>query len=290
MTNMQRLVLLLAFIFAVLLGILLVTTFLGGKGGSSKPSTSPSASLAASIPPASSGPSSAPSASTGPLPSASASPSPSPSPTPAPVAQIQFVQLKLDAATDANGTTRTIAFVAQTGTVTVKLKTEAGGNTKACLFADGKQLGCRTAVSGTLTGSTTKKTANYQVTLRGNATSTPLVTVTIAFPATKPKVTITNARFDGTANAARNGLQVVTTPRAKGYYHITASWGGHPFQYEVDLIEQGGPGLKTVKPATGSTNTSQGFSVAPPNPWMIVLRNRESGFGVTALTATFTWP
>jgi len=285
---MQRLVLVLAFIFAVLLGILLAMTLFGDKGGSSKPSGSPSASLAASNPPSSAGSSSGPSV--GPSPSASASASPSPSPKPASPAQIQFVQLALDAATDANGSTRTISFAATAGTVTVKLKTESGGNTKACLFADGKQLGCRTAVSGTLTGSTTKKTANYQVTLRGNATSTPLVTVTIAFPATKPKVTITNARFDGTANAARNGLQVVTTPRAKGYYHITASWGGHPFQYEVDLIEQGGPGLKTVKPATGSTNTSQGFSVAPPNPWMIVLKNSESGFGVTALTATFTWP
>jgi hypothetical protein len=206
------------------------------------------------------------------------------------LAQIQFVQLKLDATTNANGTTRTISFAAQAGTVTVKLKTEAGGNSKACLLADGKQLACRTAVSGTLTGSTTKKTANYQVTLRGNAASTPVVDVTIAFPSTKPKVTITNARFDGTSNAVYNGLQVVTTPRAKGYYHITASWGGHPFQYEVDLIEQGGPGLKTVKPATGSTNTSQGFAVAPPNPWMIVLKNSQTGFGVTPLTATFTWP
>ena len=114
--------------------------------------------------------------------------------------------------------------------------------------------------------------------------------VTIAFPSTKPKVTITHARFDGTANAAYNGLQVVTTPRAKGSYHVTANWGGHPFQYEVDLIEQGGPGLKTVKPSTGATRTSQGFAVAPPHSWMIVLKNTETGNGVTPLTATFTWP
>jgi len=288
MTNMQRLVLVLAFIFAVLLGILLAMTLFGDKGGSSKPSGSPSASLAASNPPSSAGSSSGPSV--GPSPSASASASPSPSPKPVSPAQIQFVQLALDAATDANGSTRTISFAATAGTVTVKLKTESGGNTKACLFADGKQLGCRTAVSGTLTGSTTKKTANYQVTLRGSAGSTPVVNVTIAFPSTKPKVTITHARFDGTANAAYNGLQVVTTPRAKGSYHVTANWGGHPFQYEVDLIEQGGPGLKTVKPSTGATRTSQGFAVAPPHSWMIVLKNTETGNGVTPLTATFTWP
>jgi len=285
---MQRLVLVLAFIFAVLLGILLATTLFGGKGGSSKPSGSPSASLAASVPPASSGPSSAPSASAAPSPSASASPSPSP--TPARVATIQFMALALDAGTDTAGTTRTITFAAQPGTVTIKLETESGGNTKACLFGDGKQLACRTAVGGTLTGSSTKKTSTYKLTLRGDGASKPVVDVTIGFPATKPKVTITNARFDGTSNAAFNGLQVIATPRAKGYYHVNASFGGHPFIYEVDLIEQGGPGLKTVKPTTGATTLSQGFAVAPPNPWMIVVKNTESGFGVTGLTASFTWP
>jgi len=289
MTNMQRLVVALAFIFAVLLGILLATTFLGGKTGSSKLTAAPSSSLAASIPPASSGPSTAPSASGALSPSASASPSPSP--TPAPVATIKFVQLALDAATDASGTTRTVTFAAQAGTVTVKLKAESGGNTTACLFGDGKQLACRTSVGGTLTGSTTKVSSTYKLTLRGEGASKPVVTVTIAFPAAKPKVTITHARFDGTDNAAYNGLQVVTTPRAKGYYHVNASFGGHPLIYEVDLIEQGGgPGLKTVKPTTGATKLSQGFAVAPPNPWMIVVRNTEGGFGVTPMAATFTWP
>jgi hypothetical protein len=122
------------------------------------------------------------------------------------------------------------------------------------------------------------------------AAATPVVDVTIAFPAAKPKVTITNARFDGTADVKHNGLQVVATPRAKGYYHVTADWGGHPFAYEVDLIEQNGPGLKLVKVTQGATKTSQGFAVAPKSAWMIVLKNSESGFGVTPLTATFTWP
>jgi hypothetical protein len=289
MTNMQRLALLLAVVFAVLLGILLAITLFGGKGGSPTATLPPSASLAASIPPASA---SSPSASLSPSASASLAASASPSPTlkPGPAATIQFVQMALDASTDTGGTTRTIAFTGQTGPVTVNLKTESGGNTVACLLAGGKQVGCQTAVSGTLTGSTSDATANYQVTLRGSGSATPVVDVTITFPATRPKVTVTNARFDGTANAAYNGLQVITTPRAQGYFHITANWGGHPFSYEVDLIEQGGPGLKTVAPATGSTNVSQGFAVAPPNPWMIVLRNTETGFGITGLTAAYTWP
>jgi hypothetical protein len=288
--NMQRLTVVLAFVFALLLGIFLATTLLGDNKGTAKQSAAPSSSLTASLAP-SPGTSEQPSASV--EPSASASPSASPSPTPAPIktATIKFVQLALDAGSDASGTTRTISFAAGAGKVTVKLATESGGNSKACLIADGKELACRTAVSGSLTGTSTKKTSNYQVTLRGAAASAPVVTVTITFPAQKPKVTITHARFDGTDNAKFNGLQVVATPRAKGQFHVSANWGGHPFLYEADLIEQGGgPGLKTIKPSTGSTNINQNFSVAPPNAWMIVLKNTENGFGVTGLTATFTWP
>ncbi len=287
MTNMQRLVLVLALLFAVLLGILLATSLLGNNGGSSTPTLPPSPSVSA--PPSSSAAASAslaPSASAVP----SSSPSPTPTATPGPAATIQFVQLALDATTDPGGTTRTIAFTAQSGPVSVNLKTESGGNSVVCLLANGKQLSCQTGVSGTLSAASGSKSVNYQVTLRGSGGATPVVGVSITFPAAKPKVTVTNARFDGTANPAYNGLQVVTTPRAKGYYHVTADWGGHPFLYEVDLIEQGGPGLKTVQSTTGSTNVSQGFAVAPPNAWMIVIKNNETGFGITGLTATFTWP
>ena len=289
MTNTQRLVLALAFILAVLVGILLATTLFGNNGGTSAPTQSPSPSSAA---PSLASPLMAPSASEAPSASVSpsATPSPTPTPTPGPAATIQFVQLALDANTDPGGTTRTIAFTGLNGPVTVDLKTESGGNTAACLLANGKQLSCRTLANGTLTASAASASTNYQVTLRGSGTATPVVDVTITFPATRPKVTITNARFDGTADPAYNGLQVVATPRANGYYHVTADWGGHPFLYEVDLIEQGGPGLKTVQAPTGATNVSQGFAVTPPNPWMIVLKNSETGFGLTGLTATFTWP
>ncbi len=286
---MQRLVLVLAFIFAVLLGVL-VATNLFGNGGSATPTTSPSRSAAAASTAPSSAPASgAPSASASASPSAS--PSPTPSPTPGPTAAITFVQLGLDATTDANGTTRAISLTAQPGTVTVDLKTESGGNSEVCLLADGNQLACHTGVTSTLSGVNTKATSNFQVTLRGASSATPVVDVTITFPATKPKVTIRNARFDGTDAPATNGLQVVATPRAKGSYHIAADWGGHPFLYELDLIEQGGgPGLKTVKPATGTTKLSQSFAVVPPHAWMLVLRNTEAGFGATSLIATFTWP
>ena len=289
MTNMQRLVLLLAFILAVLVGILVATSLFGTRAGPSAPSAAPSASSAVSASAAPTGGSAAPSAA--PV-SPSPSPTPSPTPTPKPVAAatIRFVQLALDAVTDPNGTTRSIAFTAQTGPVTVTLQTESGGNSTVCLAASGAQPDCRTAAGGTISSSVAATSAAYQLTLRGSGSAAPVVDVTLTYPTLKPKVTISDARFDGTADAAFNGLQVVATPRAKGYYHVTADWGGHPFLYEVDLIEQGGPGLKQVIASTGATGVSQGFGVQPPNSWMIVLRNSENGFGATPLTATFTWP
>jgi hypothetical protein len=289
MTNTQRLVLVLAFILAILLGILLATTLFGNNGGSTAPTLSPAPS---SGPPSTAPSSLVPSASEVPSASAapSATPSPTPTATPGPAATIEFVQFALDATTDPGGTTRTIAFTGLNGPVVVDLKTESGGNTTACLLANGKQLSCRTMANGTLNATAASASTNYQVTLRGSGAATPVVDVTITFPATRPKVTVTDARFDGTADPAYNGLQVVATPRASGYYHVTANWGGHPFLYEVDLIEQGGPGLKTVQASLGATNVSQGFAVTPPNAWMIVLKNSETGFGLTGLTATFTWP
>lgn len=288
MTNMQRAVVVLAFIFAILLGILLATTLLGEKPASS-PTASPSGALASPSASGSSSPSGG-SASASAAPSASPTPSPSPTLKPGVPATISFVQLALDAATDSNGTTRIITAVAEPGPVTVKLTTESGGNTQACLLADGQKVGCRTGITMTLTATNAKKTSKYQITLRGAGAATPIVTVTMTYPATKPKVTITNARFDGTDFPTTNGLQVVATPRAKGTYQVSASWGGHPFLYEVDLIEQGGPGLKTVVATTSATKVTQGFAITKDHPWMIVLKNSENGFGPTPLTATFTWP
>lgn len=289
MTNMQKLVLVLAFIFSVLLGILLATTFLGGKPGaavaSRAPSASPAASAASSAAPATSAPSASAEASAEPAPSADASSSPPPANT----ATIVFSQLVLDATTNASGRARSITFTAQAGTVTVKLATESGGNTAACLFAGSKQLGCRTATSGTLSGKSTKATTTYTVTLRGAASATPKVTVTIAFPASKPKVVIKDARFDSTANADTNGLQVVTTPRAGGYVHVTASWTGSAVPFGIDLIEQGGPGVKQVASTADAKTANQGFRVAPPNAWMVVLKRTDDG-GRAWATATYTWP
>ena len=159
-----------------------------------------------------------------------------------------------------------------------------------CLSADGKDLGCKTTADGKLTAETTKKAASFELTLRGNGIETPVVEVTITFPASTPSVTVANARFDGTRYPEMNGIQAIVQPRADGNVHLTADWGGHPFLYEVDLIEQGGSGGQTLANQGPATRMDEQLPVTAPNPWKVVLQNIETGFGTTPMTATIAWP
>jgi hypothetical protein len=300
MTNMQRLVLILAFIFAVLVGVLLATTLLGGGGPSATPGPSSTSQAKASASAAPSGPTasgdipsgSAPGDSASP--SASASASPSPSPTPVPNATVTFTQLKLDAATDTAGSTRVITWITGgDGSVTATLTSLAsdGAKAKMCLSANGKALGCYSGTGGKLPATTRGVGVQFKLTLRGVAAATPLIAVKISFPAVHPAVTITNARFDGTAFPDTNGIQVVVQPRADGKVKLVAAWGGHPFQYEIDLIEQGGgTGLQSLPNQGPATKVTQSLAVTKASAWMVVLRNTEAGIGVTPLTATISWP
>ena len=311
MTNLQRLVLVLAFIFALLVGVLLATTVLnGGPSSTPVPSSSgqaqvsPSTSPGASVQPSASDgsvapstePSVAPSESATPSDSASPSPStsPSPSPSPAPKATVTVTQLKLDAAADAGGADRVISWAANgTGAVTVQLTTTStdGATSKMCLTGAGKALGCRSGASGKLSATTSGTNTKFSLTVRGVASGTPIVSVKIVYPAIHGSITITNARFDGTSNPDYNGIQVVVQPRVNGNVKIVADWGGHPLKYEIDLIEQGGgAGLQTLPNQGPATNVTTSLPVTKPNGWMVVLQNIEVGFGVTPLTATISWP
>jgi len=298
MTNIQRLVLILAFIFAVLVGVLLATTlFSGGPSATPGPSSTSQAHASASAAPggsaASGGIPSASAPGDSASPSASASASPSPSPTAVPKATVTFTQLKLDAATDTAGSTRVITWITGgDGTVTATLTSLAsdGAKAKMCLSANGKALGCYSGTGGKLPATTRGVGVHFKLTLRGVAAATPLVAVKISFPAVHPAVTITNARFDGTAFPDTNGIQVVVQPRADGKVKLVAAWGGHPFGYEIDLIEQGGTGLQSLPNQGPATKVSQSLAVTKASAWMVVLRNIEAGLGVTPLTATISWP
>ena len=309
MTNPQRLLIAAVFIVAVVGGGLLAVNLIGGPGSSASPGpvavASGSTAPASASPAPSQPPSDAPSPSEAPeselpsspvVPSASASapPSATPRPTTAPgqPATIVFTNLKLDAKDDPAGRNRRLTFESQgAGPITVKLGTlSPQGSTIMCLSADGKRLACKTTAAGAITAKTTTRHASFVLTLRGAGIETPVVEVTITFPAKDPAVTITDARFDGTAFPETNGITAIVTPRGNGEIALEADWGGHPFLYEIDLFEQGGSGTQTLANQGPATRVSERFTITGTNPWKLLLQNIEQGFGATLMTATVAWP
>jgi hypothetical protein len=295
MSRQQRLIVVIVFAVAVVGGGIVAFSVLGG-GSSPEPSSVATTSAAPTAAPPT--PTPAPTAPPTPAPTPSPTLTPVPSATPAPTtapgpaASIVLTQLKLDAKDDPEGQDRVVAFESGgTGTITVALRTlSPQGSALMCLSADGKDLGCKTTADGKLTADTTKKAAAFQLTLRGSGGEAPVVEVAVTFPASAPSVTVANARFDGTMYPETNGIQAIVQPRADGDVHLTADWGGHPFLYEVDLMEQGGSGSQTLANQGPATRMDERLPVTAPNPWKVVLQNIESGFGTTPMNATIAWP
>lgn len=290
MENRSRLVVIALIAVLALLGGFAAGALLTGGGGSGA-SPSPEAvasetpSEEPSIEPGSEAPSDEPSATD------EASPSAEPSPSVVPAATITLHSLFLDAKDNPDGADRVITWKSATGGVKAEVATVSPmGDVVMCLKTPTKTLGCRTAGSGKLTAKTTKPSETFILTLRGDGIAQPIVDVTLSFQANKPKVTIENARFDGTAYPDTNGIQATVTPRRDGKLGVTADWGGHPFTYEIDVIEQGGPGNLTYAPDQGSVGTDVDFAVTAANPWKVVLQNTEEGFGITPMNAVITWP
>jgi hypothetical protein len=284
MENRSRtIVIVLIAAFALLGGFAAGALLTGGGGsGAASPSAEAIASESPSEEPESEEPESEEPDSEEPSPSDEESPSEKPSPSGAPAATITINSLFVDADDNPAGADRVITWKVAT--------VSPMGDVVMCLKTPTKTLGCRTAGSGTLRAKTTKPTETFILTLRGEGIAQPVVDVTLSFQARKPKVTIENARFDGTDYPETNGIQATVTPRADGKLGVQADWGGHPFTYEIDVIEQGGSGSLTYAPDQGSIGTDVDFAVTAPNPWKVVLQNTEGGFGVTPMTAVITWP
>ena len=291
MENRQRvLVIVLVGVLAVVGGFAVGAVFTG-RGTTAGQTASPVAQASVPAEPGSAEPTTTADGSQDASASDAASPTPSPTASPKPRATVTFTGLGLDAKDDPAGQDRILRFVSGTGSITVELKSlTPQGNTRFCLSTLTKELGCRTAGSGRLSAKTTKPKETFLVTLRGEAIAQPVVEVKLTFPAKAPSVIIENARFDGTDYPATNGIKAKFTPMAEGKVHIKAAWGGHPFQYQIDLSQTGQPGVTTYAPDEGDIGTDQSFPVQPGSPWVIVLRNTESGFGITPMTATLSWP
>ncbi len=241
---------------------------------------------------ASGGASAAPSKAATPKPSTKPSPTPSATAAPVPSATLTFVELMLDATTNSAGQARTITFTSDgPGSITAALTTSTGGKTRMCLKRGTQAETCQDWTKGTLTGTTTQAHTNWRVTVQGSGSATPTVSVKLTYAAVAPKVKMTHARFDGTASPGLNGIQARFVPRAGGQANLAASWGGHPFTYEVDLFNEttnaGGGSFQSDGPAT---KMNQSYAVTASDTWRILLQNTESGAGTTDMTAIISWP
>ncbi len=285
MTARKRILVVAVLAVSVIGGGILALAVLGG-GGSPEPSS------AAVTPPATAAPTATVTEAPTATPTPTVAPSPTPTPSPGPPATIVLTQFKLDAADDPEGRDRVVTFTTGgTGTITIALKALSPmGSARICLSADGTDLGCETTADGKLAAETTKMAATYELTLRGDGIETPVVEVEVTFPATSPSVTVANARFDGTLYPETNGIQAIVQPRAGGGVHVTADWGGHPFLWELDLLDQGGSGSETLADQGPATRMDETLPVTAPNPWKVVLQNIELGFGPTQMTVSIAWP
>lgn len=262
--------------------------------GSPAPSGSAGASAGASQSAgASPSPSASPSADESPTPSPVPTPSPTPTAPPAPLATLTFVELKLDATADPAGQARTITFTSDgRGTITALLTSiSPQGTTHMCLQRGTAAPVCKDSKKGTVTATTTQAHVNWRLTVQGVGIATPTVNVKVTFPALSPKVKISHARFNGTADSEQNGIQARFVPRTAGQVHLVADWGGHPFTYEVDLFDQtSGGGGGSFPSDSGSTNVDVSYPVTAKDTWRILVQNTEAGFGPTDMSATIGWP
>jgi hypothetical protein len=159
-----------------------------------------------------------------------------------------------------------------------------------CLQVGTKVVGCNDITSGTFTGTTRLAHTTWKVTVQGTASATPTVDLTLTFQSLAPSVKIEHARFDGTDFPDTNGIQARFTARGPGDAHLVADWGGHPFEYEIDLVnETSGTGNASLANQGPSTNVDQTLPVTV-GAWRLALQNSENGFGTTDLTATIGWP
>ena len=302
MTNKERLLIAAVFVVALVGGGILAMGILGGGGGAAATpsplavaSGSPTPTPPVTVPPIESPSATAEaSAPASPEPSASAVPSitPESSPTPGEPATIVLSGLKLDAKDDPAGKDRSIGFRTDgTGDVMATVSVlSPQGSVVMCLGAGGDQLDCTPAGSGTLTAVAPGGGGDFVLTLRGEGIETPIVDLAITFPATAPAVIIAGARFDGTLYPETNGITATVTPRRDGNVTLAADWGGHPFPYDVELREQGGPGSAVLADQGPATRMAETLPITAPNPWKLVLRNAGEGFGRTELDATIAWP
>ena len=288
---------------ALLIGVAGALMILGGKGGSSAPTSSPQASDLAN-------------ASTIPgetaLASGSATGSQSPTGTPAPTptqglvspATITFNSLALDASSDSSGTARTFTFTSDgAGAVTFAVtKISAGGTAKMCAKVDTGAYNCYVGGASKLPsfpkGKADGPHNTWTVSLVGYGSSKPTVDVTFTWPAASPKMQLSHGRFQGSSTSgvseALNGFSATFKPRVAGLINVQAEWTVVTSDASMTLLDVTTPPSVTVdqRQYPGATYINPAFTanVDPTKTYQVKLRNQSADSGSPDLTALIAFP
>ncbi|HWH24264.1 MAG TPA: hypothetical protein VNW68_05150 [Candidatus Limnocylindria bacterium] len=177
---------------------------------------------------------------------------PSPSPTASPVAgaaqQLRMLRMGLDPQSLEDAVARVITFdVDGPGEISVTLTDVTAGRARTCLWRGGpgnaRERECANLGEG---GSLQRSVAAdqsgpFSVSLVGVGQRTPLVTLTISFPAATPTARLSGFRFQGTEPSfdGFNGFDLQVTPRNRGRLQLDARLQGGAQSYRLRIDEGG---------------------------------------------------
>ena len=291
----------LAGIFLLLLGALVVV-ILGRSGGGGAEATA-TAPASASAGPSVATESTPPSATPGVSATAATSPSASPGSTPAtnvPAARAIIRDLGIDDPDSPQAKPRVIVFASVgRADVTAKLQATSGGKVELCLYPGtlAKPLGdpaCLKNAGGTLTGHAKgKKPFTWTVTLAGvKGGTTPTADLRIDWPVATPKLEISNVRLQGTGAEPydRVTIDLGARPQA-GELRFAADWSGIDEQpYRATITDRDTGAVLDQASGTGAT-VELSAAIAAGQRTEVELLNTEPLVAVEVLAAlTLTWP
>jgi hypothetical protein len=216
----------------------------------------------------------------------SSSPSTAPS-TPVPgqnvkAATIVFNGLTLDAENDKSGTARTFTFTSfgSDPLAFSVTKTSPKASTRMCISVDSGTAKCTV---GSLPGNTKARgdagaQNNWKVTLVGYGNSKPTVDLTLTWPTSAPKVTLSHGRLLGTSSVeGLNGFTATFKPRAEGALNVQSSWSDSTADVDMTLADVTTPPSVKVDErqyqAVTYVNPPYTYNVDSTKTYLLKLRN-----------------
>jgi hypothetical protein len=270
-------------ICALLIGVAGALMFVGHRSSSPDSSAGPDSSAIGAV-------SASPAIkTTGPSSSGSLAVSPSSTPVPSAnpaqnvkPATVVFNGLTLDAEKDKSGTARTFTFTSY-GNDPLSFavtKTSPGASTRMCISVDGGAAKC--TVGNLPSNSKARGDAgaqnNWKVTFVGYGTSKPTVDVTLTWPTSAAKVTMSHGRLLGTSSSeGLNGFTATFKPRAEGALNVQSSWSDGAADVDMTLADVTTPPSVKVDnrqyQAVAFVNPPYTYNVDSTKTYQLKLRN-----------------